>query len=493
MSLSSRQSKDVKYIAPRLRPRIHPHIHAFLQNKDMLFDLVEEYGSPLNLVFPQNIHDNIAEFQSAYKKNHMRGRIYFTSKPCKSLALYREASGQDIGIDVSSAGSLDAAISCGWGADRIGATGPKNKTYLSSVLKNGVLLNVDNIDELKQAAILHSALGIDRKIRITLRLADTGNAYTRSLSQDDTTFGIRTIDVDFVLSFLQENKDIFDFQGFSYHASMAGDEQRIAAMEHLMSLTYLAIKKGFKPSIINIGGGFSITYADDPHEWADYTHAVRESVSGRIPSQTWNNNGLGYRLENGAIRGGAMYINHAPAYTKGDELDRWLSFRLPSFGNATFADIVRDSLLKLSIEPGRGMLDQCGVTLGRVAYTKYSACGERLAGLEMNRSNIHSNHFKQLTEPLVIPRGQGVENLSSEGVYYTGNLCLSFDMLQYNKTYPAFLPQAGDLVVFMNTAAYMMDFTESETLMQPVARKIALTNEQNAWRACPDEEYRRYA
>lgn len=196
-------------------------------------------------------------------------------------------------------------------------------------------------------------------------------------------------------------------------------------------------------------------------------------------------------MENGAIRGGAMYINHAPVYTKGEELDRWLSFRLPSMGNAMFSDIVRDSLLRLSIEPGRGMLDQCGLTLGRVAFTKLSAGGERLAGLEMNRSNLHSNHFKQLTEPMVISRKTVKKNTEGMGVYYIGNLCLSFDMLQYNKTYPEYLPEAGDIVAFMNTAAYMMDFTESETLMQPVARKIAMIGDGTTWQALPDEDYRR--
>ena len=41
----------------------------------------------------------------------------------------------------------------------------------------------------------------------------------------------------------------------------------------------------------------------------------------------------------------------------------------------------------------------------------------------------------------------------------------AFLMTSFNtiKTYPEFLLQTGDLVVFQNTAAYMMDFTESET------------------------------
>ncbi len=478
---------------PRVRPRIHPRIGALLANKELLFRLADEFGSPLNLVFPQHIQANIQTYQEAYKKHRLRGNIYFTSKPCKALSLFREAAGEDIGIDVSSAGSLRAVMACGWEAARIGATGPKNKDYISLALQKGVLLNVDNIDELKQIVALHSALGISGKARITVRIADHASRRVQFMTQDDTTFGIRTADMPWVFSFLAEHRAVLDFKGFSYHASMASDEQRIAALENQLELTFAAIKQGFAPEGINIGGGFPIMYADSCQEWAEYTNALKESVLGKIPSQTWNDNGLGYRVENGALRGGAMFINHAPVHTKGEELDRWLQFRLPAMGNAPLADIIRDSLLRLSIEPGRGMLDQCGITLGRAAFVKPSGRGEILVGLDMNRSNLHANHYKQLTEPLVIPRGEGIRNEKGEGVYYIGNLCLSYDMLQYNKIYPAYMPAADDLVAFMNTAAYMMDFTESETLMQPVARKIALTEQDGAWEWVKDDEYRRAA
>ena len=493
MSLAQSSHKRIEEelsFTPRVRPRIHPRVQEFLNNKQLLFSLVKEFGSPLNIIFPQNIHENIKSFQAVYKKHHMRGRIYFSSKPCKAQSLYRAAMGEDIGIDVSSFGSLQSVMNCGWTSDRIGATGPKNKDYITAAIQNNVLINVDNIDELKIISALKSNMPHDQKIKITIRIADHGVSNFKFMSQEDTTFGIRTSDIPWVISFLLEHKDIFDFKGFSWHASMASDEQRIAAMENQLSLTFQAMKQGLKPSIINIGGGFPIMYADSCQEWADYTKIIKESVLGKIPSQTWNNNGLGYRIENNVLRGGAMFVDHAPIHTKGEEFERWLNFKIPSYKNATFADIVRDSLLHLSIEPGRGMLDQCGISVGRVSFTKKSALGETLVGLEMNRSNIHSNDYKQLTEPVVIPQGDGIPNNDETGVYYLGNLCLSYDMIQYNKTYPKYLPQSDDLVAFMNTAAYMMDFTESETLMQPLAQKIAVTNFDNTWQWERDKDYR---
>jgi diaminopimelate decarboxylase len=481
---------DVDFV-PRLRPRIHSRIRSFLEQKSLLFALVEQFRSPLNLIFPQNMQENISEFQAVYKKNHLRGRIYFTSKPCKSLALYREAAGEDVGIDISSAGSLKAALECGWQNERIGATGPKNKAYITAALQNDVLINVDNIEELQQIAALRRAMGNSGKTRIMVRVSDVGQKAKNTVRTEDSTFGIHTDDMTWVFEYLQTNIDILDFQGFAYHASMASDEQRIAAMENQLRLTFAALQKGLKPSKINVGGGFRVTYADSHQEWIDYIDSLKQSVLRKMPQQIWNNSDLGYRVENGAIRGDGAFIHHAPVYTKAQELERWLDFRLPLYGNIRFADLIRDSLLQLHIEPGRALLDQCGITIGRVAYTKRSIRQERLIGIEMNATNIHADKFKVLTEPLVISQREGVSNAEREGVYYIGNLCMSHDMLRYNKTYPDILPQSEDLVIFPNTAAYMMDFMESETLMQPVAKKIALTENDGAWQWTKDADYRR--
>lgn len=471
MALCVDKYHDLSASSPRLGARWHPHIIDFLQDRERLFSLVGRYGSPLNLIFPDNLRDNIESFQAVYKKHHVRGDIYFTSKPCKSLALYRAACGFDVKIDVSSERSLDTVLDCGWSAGRIGATGPKSKGYLNKAIERDVLLNIDNLHELKQVVDILGAMKKGKKQRITLRIADYGPKNAVFINAEDTTFGICSADIPWALSFIKEHDDKLLFDGFTFHASMASDEQRIAAFQNQLDLSFYAVSLGLKPRQVNIGGGFPIMYADSCQQWADYTALLKESVLGKVPSQTWNKNGLGFRVENGVLRGAPAYINHAPVYTKGEELDRWLSFRLPIMGNSRFVDIIRDSLLHLCIEPGRAMLDQCGVTIGCVSFVKDSAHGETLVGLDMNRSNLHSNHFKQLTEPMVIARGDSARSFSSQGVYYIGNLCMAFDMLQYNKTYPVFLPQADDLVIFSNTAAYMMDFTESEILMQPVAKK----------------------
>lgn len=482
-------AQEMEELAPvRLRPAIAPNLAAFLQNRDLVRQLSGGFGSPLNIVFPDNIDANIRSFQDAYKKHMVRGRIYFTSKPCKSKALIRRASLHDVGADVSSSGSLDHVLASGFSPDRIEATGPKNTDYILKCLQLDVLINADSIAELHEIAALRKAIGLSRKARVMVRLMGFSSPRLHFTPQDGT-FGTHIKDIPFVLDWLVANKDAIDFKGFSFHVNDANEQQKLVAIENALQLTFESMKRGLRPKGIDIGGGFSIQYAASGAEYADYVEQLKKSVIGKVEHQVWNNNGLGYKDHNGIVVGGPLFMNHVPTRTKGQELEFILSQRSAEFGNSSFAEIIRDSLLELYIEPGRAMLDQCGITLARVAVTKKSTWGEQLIGLEMNRSNIHSLQIKNLCEPVIIPKDEKVREINQLGMYLVGNLCLAYDMIQYNKIYPEILPQKGDLVAFINTAPYMMDFTESETLMHPIAEKVAVWSSGDHLSWAQDSKY----
>ena len=471
----------------RLKPKMHSVIREFLDQSELVHMLGDGFGSPLNIMFPQNVDENIKSFQDAYKKNHLRGKVYFTSKPCKSKSIVRHASLSNIGIDVSSPASLNHVLACGFSPDRIEATGPKNPDYILTCLQLDVLLNVDSIPELYLIQNLRKKLGLSRKARVMVRISGFSSPRMRFTPQDNT-FGIHTKDISNVMDWLVQHKEEIDFQGFAFYLSGINEQQRFVAIENQLELTFAAIKRGLKPKGIDIGGGFAIQYADSAKEWDEYVESLKASIANEDESLTWNNSGLGFKNHNGVVAGGPMFINHCPKYTKGDELNHWLTQRNPNFGNTTFAELIRDSMLELYIEPGRGMLDQCGITLGKVSFVKQSTWGETLVGLDMNRSNIHSMNLKQLSDPVLVQRNKRIKQ-NTTGVYYIGNLCVSYDILQYNKTFSEIMPEAGDIVAFSNTAAYMMDFVESETLMQPVAKKIAVWKDGNKFRWSEDEKY----
>ena len=67
---------------------------------------------------------------------------------------------------------------------------------------------------------------------------------------------------------------------------------------------------------------------------------------------------------------------------------------------------------------------------------------------------------------------------------------MSYDIITYNKTFPDLLPEPGDLVMFINTAPYIMDFIESNTLHQETGKKITIIEQEDRFRWFTDEKYK---
>lgn len=455
---------------------------------DQVFDLVDAFGSPLNLMFPQVIEDNIAAFKDVYARNNVQGRIYVSTKPNKSVAALKQAALCDVGVDVSSENALKFALGCGFDAGRMEATGPKNREYLTLAIQHGITINADNFEELDQIRDIRQTLSKQEKTPVFVRLAGFQSNRLK-FTPHDGTFGIHVNETDRLFEYLDQCQEDFDFQGFAFHFNSKVIEQKIVALENILGKTLEAIQKGFSPKGVNIGGGFDISYAQNPENWNHYVNTLKESLRNFSESLTWNNGGLGFRNEGGLIKGAPAFLDHGPNIWGPQELDQLLSLKLPELDNMSMADFLADCLLELYIEPGRAMFDQLGVTVGRVNHVKTSMHGETLVNLDMNRSSMNSAQQKLLTDPVIISRNPKNRASAENGVYYTGNLCLSYDMITYNKTFPDFCPAEGDLVIFINTAPYIMDFVESRTLHQNLAEKVAIAHDGDRYRWFRDEKY----
>jgi diaminopimelate decarboxylase len=469
---------------------LHESIDRLLRTKTTLLgELVNALGSPLNIIFPENIRDNVAAFHEAFRHHTLDGQVFLSSKPNKSLAVLREASVLPVGVDVSSEGSLAKALACGIHPRRIQATGPKNRNYLTLCLLQDVLINVDSLQELEQIVDLRQSLSPLAKTRIMIRLTGFKSSRIRFTNQD-STFGTSVEDTAAIFELLRKYKDEYAFEGFSYHINSSLLDERIVALENTLELTFESLKLGFAPKAVNIGGGFRINYVKDALSWRLFIEALKESVLGTREALTWNNSGLGYKKEKGKIKGSPTFMDHYVPSSAGDDLCNLISQPLPSYSQNNAGRLLSESMLKLYIEPGRAILNQVGITVARVLGHKTSTLGERLVVLEMNRSNLNSSELKLITDPVVIPMAKNSRQQAPRGVYYAGNLCVHNELIQHKKHYPDFLPEAEDLVVFVNTAPYMMDFVESETLNQPVAKKVAISAVGGDFKWTLDDKYR---
>jgi len=457
---------------PRVSPALSSRMAALLQQKDFLFRLLDGFGSPLNLVLPQQVPENLAGFSAVYRERSLAGRVFMTHKPNRSRALVRSAAFADCGLDVSSEGELAAALAAGFHPSRIEATGPKNPGYLTLCALQDVLINVDNPAELAQVVALHSSLGRQKPLRVMARL-DGFSAPGVVMGRQEGIYGFRPEDVPTLFETLAANRTALDFAGFSAHFLAATLQQKLVGIASMLEITFEAMRRGFSPRALDIGGGYPVRHADSRDEWQAFLFELKASVMGQRPSLSWGNSGLGYFVEGDSLRGTPRFSDQWADAPGPFELAALLDAPIEKLDGMSAARLLSENMLELMVEPGRASYDQCGATIARVNHTKSSMQGELLAGLDINRSNLNIHQLMVMTDPILISRG-GDRKPCENGIYYFGNLCVRHEMITSRKTFPDLVPEAGDMVVFPNTAAYQMDFAESRTLQQRVAEKVAV-------------------
>lgn len=490
-----------------LRPRVEPPLASLLGAAPFLHSLVDALGSPLNVLLPESVAANAERFRAVYRRHHLAGRVYFAHKANRSSALVRRLAAEApaaVGVDVASLDELRHALSCGFTGDRVMATGPKDPEFLWLAARVGATVNLDSIRELEQLADLVRKYGLSR-VDVLARLsefesaADHGGAGTRMLSRR-SRFGTPAGEVEELLAAVERHADAVELTGLAYHLDTTGLEEKGRALEQCVLLMDRCRARGLAPRAVDIGGGFGVGYVADAEEWERWTTALSDAVLGGRPPLTWRGHGYGLRNEGGTVRGSvALYPGHRPDAGPG-YLDELLSLPAPVLGRGP-GTLLLEHLHDLHIEPGRSLVDQCGLSLARVLDVRRTGedSAPYLVRLGMNAGDVSLEEHGVLVDPVLLPRGEPEKDDEGEksdkgdegpvGVHLVGNLCLEADLITRRLVFLPRLPRAGDLLAFVNTAGYAMDFHAHHAQRQPLARTVAVEKEGDFWRWCLDEDY----
>jgi diaminopimelate decarboxylase len=352
----------------------------------------------------------------------------------------------------------------------------------------GIVINVDDLAELDHICQLKKQLGISGKTSILVRLSGFHSARSR-FTMSDGTFGVPMSALDELWTKLQACSNELVLEGFAFHLNTDSMEYRVLALEQTLSALFAARKRGLNARIVNIGGGFRIRYAKSSDQWERFIIRLKNSLLEQREICTWNRTGLGFSFDGGRITGAARYMDHAELLSPADQLCSLLKQELPSFSGVQAGRLLSESVIEMWIEPGRALLDQVGLTVAEAINVRKSEQGHPLLVLRMNRSNLNSFELTLLTDPILLPQKCSQRRLSSH-YFLTGNLCVANELLTPRLVQFSQPVLPGDLVTFINTAPYIMDFAESLTLNQPVARKIAVWSQAGKVKWALDEEYR---
>ena len=432
-----------------LPPIAGPAIERLIRSPQALIDMTRTYGSPLNVVLPHVLPENVERLRAVLRRHEVQYHLFYGAKVNKSPGLVRAAVGADIGVDVSSLGEMRDALRAGIDPARLCATGPaKTRVFHMALVANGALISVDSIEEFGDLEAVVREVDPARPVRVLLRYRPSASGASR--------FGMAEAELQACLARLAQKRHAFSFEGFHFHLSGYRHESRVTAVCELVPFLDLARSMRLDPTVIDIGGGLPVRYVE------------RDAYDAFLEAQNA-----------GHYRNGNVPASFYP-YGGPIDPDAWLDRLLgsPCMGGRSVAGYLKAQGLTLAIEPGRSLADQTAISIFRVTRVKAMAAGEAVIFVEGSSFSACETWFGSefLVDPIHILASHGRERdaVPTRG-WIAGHSCLEEDVMTNRwLAFPA-RPEAGDLLVYANTAGYQMDLLENEFHRHPVPRRIAVT------------------
>lgn len=446
-----------------LTARLEPWTVSLLSDSGRCRTLVEEHGSPVNVLRTAPMVRNMAELRDAGADAGVDTRVFYARKANKALSFVDTAVRAGHGVDVASERELRQVLDRGVPGDRvILSAAVKPDRLLRLAVDNGVTVSVDSVAELARLRGLGASPG-GRRPRVAPRIAPD------PAHLPPTRFGERLRVWEGALRDLSAGTgllaDTVDVVGVHLHLHGYSASDRLFALGDALHLVDTAVEAGHRPEFVDLGGGVPMSYLDDGAQWAHFQSARTAMVDGAGPAFTWKSDPLAntYPFHQAPVRGG------------------WLRdllygrVGLPSTQETAATALTRRGL-RLHLEPGRSVLDGCGVILARVAFLKDRSDGVPLVGVEMNRTQCRTTSDDILVDPLLVRVGDSSgpgRAPGSEG-FLVGAYCIEDEVIIRRRLrFPEGI-STGDIIAVPNTAGYFMHILESASHQIPLAANVVL-------------------
>lgn len=460
---------SLMYGTAPLTARLEPWMDELLADPELCQKMVKTFGSPVNFHNFSAMGRNAEQLRAAAALHDVDLRVYFARKANKTIGAIDHAVDSGCGIDVASFHELKQSLSRGVDPGLIIVSAAvKSPALLRLALDNQVVVSLDNRDEAE--TLLELAVQCGLTPRVALRLASSNTALPA------TRFGLSAATW---LEFLgrEAHPRLLEVAGIHFHLNgYSADERALLLAESVVLVDELK-GMGHDPDFIDMGGGIPMSYLDDPEQWQNFWEALAGQPAGS-EHITWKSDSLGAV---GPQPSKAVYPYHQHP-VRGEWLERILTAR-PRAGTETVAEMLRGRNLQLRCEPGRSLLDGCGLTLAKVAFGKERSDGVPLLGLHMNRTQCRSTSADFLVDPILLHGAAPRHPRQPFSGFLVGAYCIEEELILRRRFE---FPQGAapdDLVAFPNTAGYLMHIVESASHQLPLAINVVWNGED--W--VPDE------
>ncbi|MGN0062799.1 MAG: alanine racemase [Nocardioides sp.] len=444
-----------------LAARLEPWMEQLVADPDQCADLVARWGSPVNVHDFGALARNAGDLVGPAYDRGVRARVFVARKANKTLGLVDAARAAGLGLDVASLGELEQSLARGYDpADLVLSAAVKSPALLARCVRDGVLVSLDNTDE--ASLLLEIARSVSGRVRVALRLAVVAPDVA------PTRFGLPA---EGWLSWWEglavPDRDLLAVEGIHFHLNGYAAPERRTALRAAVDLVGALRERGVAPSFIDMGGGVPMSYLLHERQWRDFWRAVDGQENDEV---TWRGDRLGL-VDPSAARPSPTTYPYWQTPVRGAWLAEVLDAAAGPGRHGSVADLLREADLELRLEPGRAVLDGCGLTLASVAFRKSTSDGVPLVGLHMNRTQVRSTSADFLVDPLLVRPGGADPGPPVDG-FLVGAYCIEEELLLRRRLRFPDGVALTDLVAFPNTGGYLMHIVESASHQIPLARNV---------------------
>ncbi|MBR2736643.1 MAG: diaminopimelate decarboxylase [Firmicutes bacterium] len=364
--------------------------------------LAEKYGTPLYLVSEDAIRERFAEIRESLTEKYENTRAAYASKAFQTLEMMRIVKSEGMSLDVVSGGEIYAAMKAGVDpAVMVFHGNSKTDREIIEGLEAGVgVFVVDNDSELERLNEYAAERG---KVQsILLRVTPGVDSHTHSYistGQLDSKFGFSPEKTEQVIAKADSLPGI-DMKGIHFHigSQLMENDSHIMGLEIILELLReLKAKHGWTARELNCGGGFGVHYAGDPDrvKLADFMDPMMEKIT-------------------------AFYQEQG------------------------------DPRPLITIEPGRWVVAEAGITVYEVGAVKKNAAGRIYAGIDGGfPDNPRTELYNAAYEVEAVEKTGELHDVKTT---IAGKCCESGDIIAYDVMLPAL--ERGDHIAIFATGAY---------------------------------------
>lgn len=364
-------------------------------------DIAAQYGTPFYIYDLDTVKEKIHNVRSTFGNDV---EILYAVKANPNIELLRGIRKDIDGLDIASKGEMEQALLADYEAKHLSFAGPgKTKEELNAAINHKIgVVSVESLREMHDinAIAIKKNTKVDIAFRINPKLLI--KEFAIKMGGKATQFGIDEEDVDSAINYIRQFENVFNFLGIHIYAgTQCISEEAIAKnIENTLEIAArLKSEYGLECSMINLGGGFGVSY-----------------------------------------------------YGEDKKLDLNLLAKLVNLSFDNYRTFTGTNP-RLIFELGRYLVADAGIYVTKVLSEKKSR-GEQFYVLDggMNHHLAAAGNLGAMIRKNYAARNLSNPAASKEQCNLVGPLCTPLDLM--GKGVPIESPRLGDLIGFLNSGSY---------------------------------------